>query len=226
MALPEQPRTEHGAEHPPPPGAGITGKVVETMDSGGYTYVRLTTESGEHWAAVQQAPVAVGETVTISNPMEMTDFTSETLGRTFDVILFGTLGPSGVAAVTANPHDGAGKGPSAGPATLDKPLARAPGATGRTIAEVFAQKAALADKPVAIRGKVTKFNADIMGKNWLHVQDGTGTPAAQDFDLIVTTSATATVGEVVVVRGVVRIDQDLGAGYAYPVLVEDATLER
>jgi hypothetical protein len=204
----------HGGPHTQAPAdSGVTGKILETMDAAGYTYLKLATDRGEVWAAVQQAKVAVGDTVTISDAMEMTDFESPTLGRTFDLILFGTLGSASKIAPTA-------------PAKVDAPVPRAEGASARTVAEVFAQKAALADKPVALRGKVTKFNANIMGKNWLHLQDGTGAPGSSDFDLIVTTAATATVGEVVTVRGVVRIDQDFGAGYAYPVLVEDATLER
>jgi hypothetical protein len=211
-------------------GMVVTGKVLETMDSGGYTYVRIAAANREQWAAVQEAKVAVGDTVTVSNAMVMRDFESKTLGRTFDEILFGTLG-GGVAAPPTNPHEGgvgggASRAGATGKLSLDAPVARAEGATGRTIAEVFAQKAALASKPVAVRGKVTKFNADIMGKNWVHLQDGSGETGHNDFDLTVTTSSVAAVGDVVVARGVVRTDQDFGAGYAYAVLVEDATLEK
>lgn len=213
-----------------PPATGVTGKVLETMDSGGYTYVRLATPAGERWAAVPEAKVAVGDTVTISNAMEMHDFESKTLGRTFPVILFGTLGAGDAAAPAPNPHAGAAGGgasgtPSKGKIALDEPLARAEGPTGRTVAEVFAQKAALADKPVLIRGKVTKFSGGIMGKNWMHLQDGTGTAEQKDFDLTVTTMGEVAVGDVIVVRGVVRTDKDFGAGYAYAVIVEDATIE-
>lgn len=200
-----------------PAADGLTGEVAETMDSGGYTYVRI----GDVWAAVPQAKIAVGQTATITNTSEMTNFESKTLGRTFPSILFGTLG-GGAAA--ANPHGGTKSGP--GPAALDAPIARADGATGRTVAEVFAQKAKLADQQVAVRGKVTKFNANILGKNWLHLQDGSGSADTGDFDLIVTSADTAAVGDVVVVNGVVHLDRDFGAGYAYAVIVEDATVTR
>ena len=219
----------------PPPhgqaGAGpaVSGKVLETMDSGGYTYLRLATASGDQWAAVTQAKLAVGDTVTIANAMEMRAFESKTLGRTFDVILFGTLGGGSPATPAANPHGAdvaAGGAPATGKVALDTPIARAEGPTGRTIAEVFAEKAALVNKPVAIRGKVTKYNGNIMGKNWIHLQDGSGGAAQNDFDLTVTTAAVAAVGDVVVVRGVVHTDKDFGAGYAYALLVEDATLEK
>jgi hypothetical protein len=65
-----------------------------------------------------------------------------------------------------------------------------------------------------------------MGRNWLHLRDGTGSSANKDHDLTVTTSETAAVGDVVLVRGTVRKDLDFGAGYAYAVLVEEAKLSR
>jgi hypothetical protein len=209
----------------PTAGTSVTGKILETMDAGGYTYVRLATPAGERWAAVQETKVAVGDTITITNPMVMTNFESKTLHRTFDAILFGSLG-----GAAASPHGGsavaAAGAPVPTPAPLDKPLARAAGADGRAIAEIYAQKAALANKPVAVRGKVTKYNGGIMGKNWLHLQDGTGTPGTNDFDLTVTTAAEVAVGDVVVVRGPVHLDKDFGAGYAYAVMIEDATIEK
>ncbi len=216
----------HAATTSPHAGAttddGVTGKILETMDSGGYTYVRLATATGEQWAAVPAAKVTVGATVTIAEPMVMTNFESKTLGRTFDKVLFGSLAGAAAAAP-------AGSAGAQAPAAVAAPVARAEGADARTVAEVFAQKAALAGKPVVLRGKVTKFNGGIMGKNWLHVQDGSGSPGTGDFDLTVTTPTTAApvaVGDVVVVRGVVQTDQDFGGGYVYAVLLADATVTK
>jgi hypothetical protein len=74
---------------------------------------------------------------------------------------------------------------------------------------------------VAVRGKVVKYNEGILGKNWLHLRDGSGT-AGKDDDLAVTTQGKAAVGDVVVVRGPLHLDRDFGAGYAYALIVEDA----
>ena len=71
-------------------------------------------------------------------------------------------------------------------------------------------------------GKVVKYNAMIMGKNWIHLQDGTGEPGSND--LTVTTQGTAFVGDTVLVRGNIGLDRDMGAGYRYDVLIEDATI--
>ena len=82
---------------------------------------------------------------------------------------------------------------------------------------------ALAGKPVTFRGKVVKTNPDIMGKNWLHVRDGSGEEGTND--LTITTADTVAVGDVVTAKGKVYVDKDFGAGYAYPVIVEVANPE-
>jgi hypothetical protein len=117
---------------------------------------------------------------------------------------------------------------AAGPAEVgDVKVEKAKGADARTVAEVYAQKAALKDKKVTLRGKIVKYNAGIMGKNWIHVRDGTGAQGKGDNDLTVTTAGGEwQVGDVVTVVGVVRTDKDFGAGYAYPVIIEEATLTK
>ncbi len=71
-----------------------------------------------------------------------------------------------------------------------------------------------------------KANSGIMGKNWLHLRDGSGTQEKADNDITITTDGTAAVGDVVVVTGVVRLDKDFGAGYAYPVIIEEAKVAK
>jgi hypothetical protein len=117
-------------------------------------------------------------------------------------------------------HAAAAQGPSA--AVGDVKVPRAEG--GKTVAEIVAQRKALADKEVTIRGKIVKFLPGIMGRNWAHIRDGSGSAENKDNDLTVTTNDTAAIGDVVVVKGTVKIDQDFGAGYAYPVMIEKATL--
>ena len=76
-----------------------------------------------------------------------------------------------------------------------------------------------------MRGKVVKYNPQILGRNWVHLRDGTGSALDNTNDLLVTTADEAGIGDVVTARGVVRTDMDFGAGYAYKVLIEEATLE-
>lgn len=199
--------------------AGGEGRVIETMSSGGYTYVLLDMNGEKVWAAGPQTSVNVGDRVAVSGGAPMRDFKSPTLGRTFDLVYF----VNRIQAPGAAPaHGGA---PPAHPKADSAPqpmtgVTRAEG--GKTVEEVFAEKDALAGKEVLVRGKVVKFNAGIMGKNWLHIQDGTGKSGTHD--LTVTTQAATAIGEVVLVRGKVAVDKDFGAGYKYAVIVEDATL--
>jgi hypothetical protein len=100
-------------------------------------------------------------------------------------------------------------------------IAKAEG--GKTIAEVYAESDSLSGKEVVFRGKVVKANANIMGKNWLHVRDGTGD--AKTNDLTVTTSESLPeLGDTVVVKGKVTLNKDFGAGYKYAVIIEEASI--
>jgi len=102
-------------------------------------------------------------------------------------------------------------------------VVKASGANAYTVAELMAQTAKLKDKSVRVSGKVVKFNGSIMGKNWLHLQDGTGAAGAND--ILVTSAAMAKVGDVVTAAGTLRTNKDFGAGYTYKVLIEEAELK-
>ena len=101
-------------------------------------------------------------------------------------------------------------------------IARAEG--GKTVFEVFTEKAELANKKVVVRGKVVKTNAGIMGKDWLHVRDGSGEEGKNDLTVTTTTKPLPNVGDTVVITGTVILDKDFGMGYQYPVMVEDAAV--
>jgi hypothetical protein len=197
------------------------------MDAGGYTYVRVTTGEGEVWAAGPQTAVAVGDTVSFPRGMEMRNFHSDKLDRTFERIAFvsaitvgaPTAGSAYAAPAKADPHGGIS---AAGAAGVDlSGIERAEG--GKTVAEIFEQKDALAGKEVVLRAKVVKMNRGIMGRNWLHLRDGTRSAAGAD-DLTITSSEAAEVGSTVLVRGTVAVGKDFGFGYRYDVLVEDAAI--
>lgn len=209
------------AARPPADDAQVTGTIAETMDAGGYTYLRLKTASGEVWAAVNQAKLAPGSEVTIGNANWMEGFESKTLNRRFDRILFGSLvTPGGGGALPPGHPDPASGGADLGDVKVDK----APGQDGRTVAEIHSSKASLKGAEVVVRGKVVKWNPGIMGRNWVHLRDGSGSAETQDHDLAVTTSETVAKGDVVVVRGTLALDRDFGAGYVYPVILENARI--
>ena len=205
-------------------GEVIQGSVLETMDSGGYTYVRVATPDGDVWAAGPRVSVEVGDTATFGGGMPMFDFHSKGLDRDFEEIYFvGAIRIGDESAAT--PH--AGSGPhgsvtSAPPSSIVlSGIVKAEG--GVTVGVVYAEKSALAGKEIVIRAKVVKSNSGIMGKNWLHVRDGTAGPDGEN-DLTVTTSDTAEIGDTVIVRGKLATNKDFGMGYRYDVILEDATV--
>jgi hypothetical protein len=210
----------------------VTGPVLETMNAANYTYVRVKTDKGDVWAASGEFRVAVGDRVTLALEMPMENFRSQTLKRDFPLIYFTTRiaregealppGPAAVAMMSAH-GQGGGAVPAAAAAQVTEPIQPAPG--GTTVAKVWADRKALAGKSVTVRGKVVKFNGGIMGRNWIHIQDGTGAAADGTNDLLVTSDAAAKVGDVITVTGTVAVDKDFTAGYAYAVLIESAKIE-
>ena len=203
----------------------LKGKILEKMDAAGYSYLRLATDGGEIWAAVVQTDAKVGDNVAVVDPMPMKDFKSSTLKRTFDVIMFGSLQDSGGGdskQMMMNVHAGVGSAStSSEPIKVD----RAAGPDGRTVAEVYAQRLDLKGRKVAVHGKVVKVNPNIMGKNWIHVQDGTGDSPGKTNDLTVTSQAYPSVGDTVLIEGVVLTDKSYGMGYDFPVIIEDAAVQ-
>lgn len=203
--------------------AAITGKVLETMDSGGYTYAKVSQAGGPVWVAVTKMPLKVGDAVSFANGMTMKDFRSETLNRTFKSIIF-SQGPASAKAPAGHgaKHSGAvSLAPDASAKT-----AKADGPDAATVEEVFSRRKELSGKIVSVRGKVVKFSPEIMGRNWVHLQDGSGLAKSGTHDLLVTTSEKAKLGETVTARGAVAVEQDFGAGYKYQVLLEKASLKR
>lgn len=214
----------------------LTGKILESIDANSYTYLKLNTDKGEVWSAVPKGKFKIGNNVQIENPLPMKDFESKALKRKFPSIIFGTVAQAGEQAPVKDkaadkstksdmgaPHSGK-KQPAAFNLKSIKIKALS-GPDGKTVAQVYEEKASLKDKVIRVRAKVVKFLPMIMGKNWIHVSDGTGSLEAKNFDLSITSpNAVAKVGDTVIVQGKVTVDQDLGSGYLFSVLIQEATI--
>ncbi len=203
----------------------LSGKVVETMNSGGYTYICLEKRGKKIWVAVPEMKVTVGQKIGLQPGMEMVNFTSKTLNRTFDRIIFsgGPLGKAGVEKAEPAKQVSGKAAPTAGEKIR---VEKATGPDAYTVSEIFTQKASLNNKSAVVRGKVVKVSSGIMDKNWMHLQDGTGDAAKGTHDLVVTSQESAAVGDVVTVKGTVYVNKDFGAGYKYEVIMEEASIQR
>ena len=212
--------------------SALSGKVVETMNAGGYTYVCLEKSGKKTWVAVPEMKVTVGQNMSFLPGQEMANFASKSLNRTFDTIVF-SGGPAGPQAATGMPagHGEMGKtatGAKAASSALDKDVKveKAAGPDAYTVSEVYAKSKALNKKTAVVRGKVVKVSAGIMGKNWIHLQDGTGDPQKGTHNLVATSDDLPSTGDVVTVKGTVYKDKDFGGGYLYPVIMEKASVQR
>jgi hypothetical protein len=198
----------------------VQGKVLEVQNTDNYTYLRLNVAGKDMWVAVELSKVKVGASVTVENAMEMKNFESKALKKTFPSIVFGNLqGNAGNALMSHTASSAALEG-------IDAKVAKSGAANGRTVAEVVTGASALNNKTVEIHAKVVKLNSGIMGKNWLHVRDGSGKAEDGSNDLLITTlSENIAVGSTVTVAGTVRTNKDFGSGYAYKVMLEDASIK-
>lgn len=136
-------------------------------------------------------------------------------------------GGDGQAAQQASPHGG---GMSIGSPRIqfhkDIRVEKAVGPESHNVAELYSLKDGLSGKVVTVRGQVVKVSLGIMGKNWLHIQDGSGDAAKGDYDLTVTTATEAVVGDTVLVKGTFVTNKDFGHGYLYDIIIEDAEVQR
>ena len=240
---------------PAAPSFPLQGTVAEAHNGGGYTYILLNTEAGQYWVATTEVEVAVGEKIGFAEGNVMRDFPSKAMNRTFPEIIFSASvigktpsakpaapaadatpgsfdkalqGETPAAAPTAAPAvDPAqqGSGKAIVPLASDVKVEKATGANAHTVGELFDKAADLNGKTVVLRAKIMKVSPGIMGKTWLHVQDGTGDAMKNTHDLVVTTAATPNKGDTVTLEGKLGTNRDFGAGYVYQVIVEDAAIK-
>ena len=195
----------------------IYGKVTDIIDVAGYTYAEVDTGKEKVWAAGPVTPLKAGDMVSFSSQMPMQNFHSKSIGRDFPVIYFiNRYSTDKESMLTTSPHNQIKQ-----PQTIEpiKGINKVKG--GNSIAEIYADKTDFGGKTIRVRGQVTKFTANIMNNNWLHIRDSSTLE-----DLTVITKATVAVGDVVIAEGKLELDKDYNYGYFYPVILVDATLTK
>jgi hypothetical protein len=204
----------------------LSGKVVETMNAGGYTYVLLEKNGKKTWVAVSEMKVTVGKEMAFRPGAPMSNFTSKSLNRTFDVIYF-SGGPVTAASAGKTTTDTA-TGSKAAVSAPEKAVKveKAAGANAYTVAEVYQKAAELNGKTAVVKGKVVKVSAGIMGKNWIHIQDGTGDPKNGSHNLVATSDDLPAKGDIVTLKGTITKDKDFGSGYKYSVIMEKGSVQK
>jgi hypothetical protein len=211
MATEEQPRT---------------GRVTDIKIAGTYSYLQLDEQGEETWLATLKLKVSPGDEVEYLGGDIMENFYSKALDKTFESIRFVTrirvLDNDNALTDQAMPDDRYHQNVEKEKRAVSIPergdITRAEG--GKTIEEIFTAGDQLTGEKVVLRAEVIKVRMNILGKNWITLRDGTG--ATPDDKITVTTSETVQVGKIFTVEGIVRTDVNLGAGYKYKVLLDDA----
>lgn len=185
--------------------------IEEVLHSGGYTYVKAREEGVLFWIAGPQSALQKGATLTLSAQMWMEDFKSSTLNRTFEAIMFVQ------EFEPAEPAKTQIKLP------YMEPLAPINGSI--SIKQLYRDAKKLNGTSVTLHAKIVKISRGIMGKNWIHLIDGSG-QADDGLITATTTEEDFALNDRVLVTATLVTDKDFGYGYFYPVILEEASLSR
>lgn len=195
-------------------------KVNEVVQTSNYTYLKVSDNGAENWIAVTSQEAAAGEVYYYEQALEMKNFKSKELDRTFETIYFVQGLSKQPIAATAEPQMGT---KAVQPTlTIKEGISVAPAEGGVTIANLYASRNDFGGKKIKMKGQVVKINDEVMGKNWIHIQDGT--KDGENFDLTITTLDKVKVDDVVTFEGTISLKKDFGYGYFYELIMEDAKL--
>lgn len=211
--------------------------ALESVNTSKYTYVKVSENGTEKWIACPLTNIVIGTEYYYGGEMPMANFESKELGKVFPMVYFvegisteppvlksqdennKNPQPMGQNPAPAPQHTG-----SAGVVSEKVEVKVKPAKGAISIAELNSNAKKYDGQTVTISGKVTKFNAEVMDRNWVHIQDGTESKGK--FDMTITTTETVAVGDMVTFVGKVAINRDFGAGYVYEVIVEEALLKK
>jgi len=196
-------------------------EVTEVIQGNNYTYLQVKENMMDKWVAVAKQEVNNGDVYYYDEALQMTNFHSKEIDRDFDVIYF--VNQISKTPLNQQPAMGGGMPAHGGKVAANDAEVEITKPEGELqIADVYADRADFSSKEFEIRGVVVKVNDQVMGKNWVHIQDGTGTGG--NFDLTITTQADVEVGDEVIFKGKLTLNKDFGAGYYYDLIMEDGEL--
>ena len=193
----------------------LWGTVIETMNSGGYTYARIERDGRKQWLALPETLIQVGDMIEARPGVNMGSYTSPTLGRSFDNIIF-----SGGLSRHVKVNRNLVKKDAVEAAEIQ--VEKASGPNAYTIAEMFARKGELDGREVVLRARVVKVSK-YKGDNFIHLMDGSGSRKRGNHKLVAVSREAAAKGDVVLLKGILRADKAVGF-LSYEVLIEDAKL--
>ncbi|NNE26728.1 MAG: hypothetical protein HKN09_07780, partial [Saprospiraceae bacterium] len=186
--------------------------VVQKLPTEKYVYLEVVEQSDTFWIATRKQDVDINGIYFYREGLLKTRFESKEFNRIFDTIYL-------VSNIVPSNHGNTGTQEQV--IKTDAP-SQAP-VTNRVkegsilIKDLLEQQEELEGEVVQLTGMCTKVNPNIMGRNWVHLKDG----SADDFDLVITTNQRVMEGETLTMQGVVVLNKDFGAGYRYNLILEE-----
>jgi hypothetical protein len=191
-------------------------KVLEILPTDKYVYLKVIENEEEFWIATGKKEVEIGATYFYKNGILKTNFESKEYNRVFDkVVLVSNIVPAN--------HGG----------SMNGEITKKTGASNENIqvkplevegsikiSDIIDNPAKYDGKEVQLSGTCTKLNPNIMGRNWIHLKDG----SKDDYDLVITSDVAVPEGHVVTMMGTVELDKDFGAGYMYDIIIENGKI--
>lgn len=192
--------------------------VNEFMHASRYTYLNVTEGDKDFWIAIPYTEVEKGDKYYYKGGVLMYNFESKEHNRVFETLYL-------VSGVSKTPNlDTYATGYY--PALEDEEELAVqsidPIAGGTSISDLFSDPRSFSGKTITIKGQCVKVNRNIMGRNWVHIQDGGKGNSDTNLDLTVSTQEEINVGDIVVLEGVIATDKDFGSGYRYDIIMEEA----
>lgn len=192
--------------------------VNEVLQAERYTYMYVTEGIKSYWLATAKREASKGKTYLYKGGLMKTNFESQDFKRTFDTIYL----VSNVIDATEHPGGDLSAGNAVSPSTPTTGKASNVAVKDAVkLSDLMANKAKYAGKTITVSGECVKVNNGIMGKNWVHIQDGSK-EKGKALDLTITTNLNIPVGSNVALTGKIVLDKDFGAGYRYDIIMEDA----
>jgi hypothetical protein len=191
-------------------------KVLEVLPTDKYVYLNVIENDEAYWIATRMQNIEVGQRYFYNNGLLKTNFESKEYNRIFEkVYLVGNLVPVSHGQSTEIKQPKSTKIPS-----KNIHVNIAPKEGSIKIAEILKSPSKFKGKQVQVTGTCVKINANIMGRNWIHLQDG----SQDDYDFVLTSSTAVPEGHVITMIGTLNLDRDFGSGYRYDVLIENAEI--
>ena len=190
--------------------------VDEVIQTSSYTYLLVSEDGMSYWIAVSQMTANVQDVLYFNSGLEMLNFESKELQRTFDKLLLVQVVSDGSSEVSPRSMQ------TKQPLVNNKPVSSGNEQDMGVVSlpELFNNSVNYGGKRVTVSGSVVKFNPGIMGRNWVHIVDG-----ESSFDLTITTNDNVKLDDKVTFEGVITLNKDFGAGYKYPIIMEEGNLK-